>query len=123
MKKILMILVIAVMALRVSAQKVIVPRYYSQPRVYVTTGFYPPLYPYSYYGMLYPYPYAVHPYRETKLERKIDDIKRDYQDRIWSARHNKTLSRKERKTTIHELNHERDQAILDAKQNYYKSKR
>ena len=123
MKKILMIIIIAVAALRVSAQKVIVPRYYSRPHVYVTTGFYPPLYPYSYYGLMYPYPYAVYPLRETKLERKIDDIKNDYRDRIWSARHNKTLSRTERKTTIHELKHERDQAILDAKQNYYKSKR
>lgn len=122
MKKILILLVIAAAALQASAQKFVAPRYYARPRVVVRTGFYAPVYPYS-YGLLYPYPYSYYPYRETRLERKIDDIKNDYRDRIWSARHDKTLSRHQRKATVHQLKHERDQAIIEARRNYYKVSR
>jgi hypothetical protein len=51
---------------------------------------------------------------------KIEDIKTDYKDRIWSARHDETLNSKERKAEVHRLKNERDQAIQDLKLNYYK---
>jgi hypothetical protein len=35
------------------------------------------------------------------------------------AKHDKTIHRKERKKKVHELEHERDQAIIDAKKAYY----
>jgi hypothetical protein len=122
MKKILIILVLAGVSLGVSAQKFYPRPYYTKPHVIVTTGFYPSFYPYGFYGPYYPYPYGFYPMRETRLERKIEDIRSDYKDKIWSARHDKTLSRQARKTTIHELKHERDQAIASAKSNYYKTK-
>lgn len=99
--------------------------HYIRPRVSVGIGAYVPLYPaYGYgfgYGPFYPYPptYA-YPHRPTKLEMNIEDIKNDYQDRIWSAKHDDSLTRKQRRQKVHELKHERDQAILDAKRNYYK---
>lgn len=62
-----------------------------------------------------------HPERSIKLELQIEDINNDYQDRIWSAKHTKDLSRGERRVKVHELKHDRDSAIIDAKRNYYKT--
>jgi len=62
-----------------------------------------------------------HPERSIKLELQIEDINNDYQDRIWSAKHAKDLSRSDRRTKVHELKHERDSAIIDAKRNDYKT--
>jgi hypothetical protein len=99
--------------------------YYSRPRVSGGVGVYAPVVPYYGYGFGYSpfYPYAQPfyvPHRPTKLELNIEDIKNDYQDRIWSARHDDSLSKKARRQKVHELKHERDQAIIDAKRNYYK---
>jgi len=80
-------------------------------------GYYPysPYYPYGYSYWNQPY------FRPSGLELKIQDIKADYQDRIWSARHDDKLSRSERKQEIHRLKSERDQAIRDTERNYHRS--
>jgi hypothetical protein len=95
--------------------------YYS-PRTTFVVGTYVPLYYNPFYYGFYPYsypPYWYH-YRPTKLDLQIEDIKTDYEEKIWSARHDKTLSAKERRKEARELKHERDQAINDAEKNYYK---
>ena len=96
--------------------------YYSRPRVSIGIG-YTPLIPYYGlgYGPFYPYPsYYGYAHRPTKLDLTIEDIKNDYQNRIWSARHDDSLTGKARRQKVHELKHERDQAIIDAKKSYYK---
>ena len=122
MKKLLIILLAGGLAFSASAQKFINRgRYYHPgPRVIVSTGIYGPLYPYYGYGY---YGYPFDPYyaeRPARLELKVEDIKNEYRDRIWSARHDKTLPRKERRNMVHKLKYERDQAIIEAKMNYYK---
>jgi len=123
MKKLLIILAVTGLAFSASASPVIRGgRYYhSRPHVIVSAGIYSPFYPYYSYPF-YPYPVVGYPARPTKLELKIEDIQNDYKDKIWSARHDKSLSRQERKSTVQELKHERDQAIIDTKKNYYKMK-
>lgn len=90
----------------------------------IRPAFYPPYY-YGYYDPFY-YPfYPGYMYRhpgETRLELKIDDIRNDYRDKIWSARHDKSLSRAKRKEIIHQLKHDREQAINQAERDYYKSR-
>jgi hypothetical protein len=109
-----------------SAQKVIraVPRYHPHPRTHVVVGVgmgaWGPYYPY-YYSPFYAYPPAYGYYaRPSKLDLEIQDIRNDYQDRIWSARHDDSLTRKQKRQKVHELKHERDQEILNAKKDYYK---
>ena|SRR5882757_4727637 len=122
MKKLLIILVASGLAISASAQRYSHGGGYYRGRshVIISTGVYSPYSPYGYYGYpFYPYPYG-YAERPTRLELKIEDIRNDYQDKIWSARHDNTLSRRERKTTVHRLKHERDQAIIDARRNYYK---
>ena len=90
------------------------------PRVSVGIG-YSPFY-YSPFGY-YPYGYNNgynRGYRPSKLQVQIEDIKNDYSDKIWSAKHDTNLSRKERRKVVHQLKSERDQAINDAKRSYYK---
>jgi hypothetical protein len=122
MKKLLIIVLVSGLALSASAQKFIHGGgYYRGPRVIVSAGLFPPLYPY--YG--YPFfPYGSYGYmqRPTRLDMKISDIKNDYRDRIWSARHDKSLPRHERKQNVHQLKHDRDEAIIQARRNYYKTK-
>jgi len=79
-------------------------------------GYYPWYYPYNYGYWGYPYGYYGRP---SRLELKIEDIRADYRDRIWSARHDDKLSRSERKKEIHQLKAERDAAIRDAERNYH----
>ena len=97
--------------------------YYS-PRVIVGGGFYSPFYS-PFYGPFYPYGYGYgygYPYyRPSKLDMKIQDIKNDYKDRIWSVKQDKTLTGKERRRQVHLLKQERDKDINDTKMNYYKS--
>jgi len=124
MKKLLIILIVTALSLGVSAQhRHVIHRSY--PRSQVIVGIRAPVYPYYYRGYYDPFysPYYRYGYspRETKLDLRIDDIRNDYQDKIWSARHDKSLSKVERKSTIHRLKHERDQAINEAKRNYYRS--
>lgn len=100
------------------------------PRVTVIGG-YAPYLGYGYgYGLGYSPYFGYNPFynpgmyrsgRATKLDLQVEDIKNDYKDRIWSARHDKELSRSDRRAKVHELKHERDSAVIDAKRNYYKT--
>lgn len=124
MKKILIVVLVTGFAINASAQRYSHGGggFYGRPRVMVSTGFYSPFYPY--YGLFgypfYPYPAYGYMQRPTRLDMQIADIKNDYRDKIASARQDKSLSRKQRKRTIQQLKNERDQAIIDAKRNYYK---
>lgn len=100
---------------------------YIAPRTTVVVGaglgYYSPFYaPFGfYYGYpFYPYPYYGVAHRPSKLDMQIEDIKQDYADKIESVRMDNTLSGKERRQKVRELKRERDQAVLDARRNYYK---
>jgi hypothetical protein len=90
--------------------------YHPHTRVIVGlgAGYYSPYY-YPFYPPYYGYA------RPSRLELKIEDIQADYRDRIYSARHDKSISKSERKATIRQLKSDRELAIRDAKRNYYKS--
>src|SRR5215471_9198976 len=114
MKKMFVILLSLAIVFAASAQKHIgVPyhRYY-RPRtsIVVSGGYYPyyPMYGYYDYGFWGPPYYSPRP---SKLTMEIQDIQSDYKDRIWSARHDDRLTKRERKQKIRELKSERDLAI------------
>ena len=105
-------------------------RYYARPRVSEGIGIGPyfPAYPYygyspyfGYppYGYGYPYGYNNRYSRPTKLDLQIQDIKDDYNERIYQARHDKSMKRRDRKKLVHDLEHERDKAIIQAQKDYY----
>lgn len=78
---------------------------------------------YSFYNPYYTYPYWGYNYsRPTQLDLNIQDIKNEYQDRIRSVRHDKTLTREDRKKNIRALKYEREKAIIEAKREYYKKR-
>jgi hypothetical protein len=123
MKKIMTIAVAVCLTMAVSAQH---GHIIGGSRIVVVSpgiGFgYSPFYysPFGYYPFGYPYGYN-NGYRGTsKLEMKIEDIKADYKDKIKSAKQDKGLSRDERNKIVAQLKSERDQAVHDAKVNYYK---
>jgi hypothetical protein len=128
MKKIIAILLLAVTVQSASAM---VPNgpvrgfhgggyYHPRTTVVVGGGFYNPYFSPFYYG--YPYPYtAVVPYQPTKLDMQIANIRNDYADKIESVKMDKDLTGKERRAQVREFKRERDQAILEAKRDYYKS--
>ncbi len=92
--------------------------------VHAGYGYYSPFYgPFGYYGFGYPfgYPYVAVPYRPSKLDMQIEEIKNDYTDKIESVKMDKTLTGKERRQKIREFKAERDHDIREAKANYYKS--
>lgn len=120
MKKIFVVILSMILVIGASAQHRGGGHYYrphTRVIVGVGGGYYPysPFYPYGYNYWNQPY------FRPSGLELKIQDIKADYQDRIWSARHDDKLSRSERKQEIHRLKSERDQAVRDAERNYHRS--
>ncbi|MES1216884.1 MAG: hypothetical protein ABUT20_15315 [Bacteroidota bacterium] len=119
MKKLLVIGIALALTVGASAQKVIRGGFY-RPRTTVVIGggfgynpFYSPFYPY------YPYPGYNAYRRPTKLDMQVADIKNDYSDRIWSAKHDTNLTRKQRRKEVHELRHERDEAVRAAERNYH----
>jgi hypothetical protein len=124
MKTLIIIICGLGLTLSASAQKVVrVAPHYVRPRVAVGVGIgaYPYYSPWGWYSPYYAYPPAFGYYhRPTKLDLEIQDIQNDYKDRIWSARHDESLSRHDRRAKVQELKHERDAAIIDAKRNYYK---
>jgi hypothetical protein len=121
MKRLLIIMISVALAGSVSAQHFSHGGVAYSPRVVVAGGYYPyygygfgfsPFYPY------YPYGYGYN--RPSKMDMQIQDIKNDYKDKIWSAKHDSSLAKKDRRQKIRELKHERDNAINDLKKNYYK---
>lgn len=123
MKTILMFCLAIVITSAVSAQKYGRPRYpQSRVRSSISIGIGSPYYsPYrSPFYRSYPY-YGTPIYsRPTGLEVEIANIKADYNDRIWSARHDKSLSKAERKREIRMLKSERDRAIREAEYSYHR---
>ncbi len=130
MKKLLLMLFTAGIVFSASAQIHGIPRPVRviAPRVTIVGGYAPYLglglgYGYNPYFGYNPFygPYLYRSSRPTKLDLQIEDIKNDYKERIWSAKHDENMSRKERRRQVHELKHERDTAIIDARRNYHKS--
>lgn len=120
MKTILVFCLAFVIATGASAQKYI-RHPYPQPRVHTSislgigSGYYP------YYSSFYQPYYGTPIYtRPSRLENEIADIKADYRDRIWSAKHDRSLSNSERKSEIRRLKTERDRAIRDAEYSYHR---
>ena len=91
---------------------------YYRPRTTVVVGAHVPVYhyscyrpwyyrPYFYYdpffaGYYYAPPYPNY-YRPSKLDMEIADIKHDYDEKIESARHDNTLTGKERRKEVRKL--------------------
>jgi len=128
MKKLIIIMLALSMVTAATAQKTTVSYKPYQSRVYVrphttfaSVGFHPFYRPW-YYGYN-PYfataTFYRHESRPTKLDLQIEDINNDYDDKIWSVRHNDQLSGKEKRKEIHNLKSERDDAVTNAKKNYY----
>jgi len=90
------------------------------PRVGFGIGY--PFYSPFYYPFGYPYGYYGDNSRmPSKLELQIQDIKNDYKQRIWDAKHAKGIPRSERRKYVAQLEHDRDQAIIDAQRAYFNS--
>jgi len=101
-----------------------------RPRVVVGVGAYSPFYNPYYYGFGFGYPFSPfgYPYgygypRESKLDMQIDDIRSDYSHQIKDVRHDKSLTRSERKQKIRDLKFEREKEITQAKRDYYERRR
>jgi hypothetical protein len=130
MKKIMTIVVALGLTMAVSAQR---GHGFSGGHVYIASpavslgyGYgYAPFYysPFGYYPFGYPYGYNNGYGSSSKLQMKIEDIKNDYKDKIWSAKHDTSLSKDERSKVVHQLKSERDKAVSDAKMNYYKPRK
>ncbi len=120
MKKLLIVVLSLMIVYSASAQR---GHYHSH--VVVVGGGYSPYYSPNYgygLGLGYPYGYPSYGYsaRPTKLDLQIQDIKNDYDDRIWGAKHDPALMHKEKRQEVRQLKHDRDAAIINAKRNYYK---
>lgn len=108
-----------------SAEKVVVnyrhavPVYNRPHPVFIGGGFYPYYRPYYGYNSFYS-PTYYYENRPSKLDLQIEDIKKDYDDKKWSVRHNDQLSGKEKRKEIRDLNHVMDVVITDTRKNYYK---
>lgn len=95
------------------------------PRPYYNPYFYRP---YGYNAWGYD-PFGYNPYfgfrqdrvsAPTQLDLSIEKIKSDYSHEISSLRHDKSISKSERKHAIRDLKHSRENAIIEAKEDYYK---
>jgi hypothetical protein len=138
MKKLLVILFSVGLALGASAQRghgVVHGGggYVYHPRVVVGVGLgygygfgYGPFYPWGWYGP-WGTPYPPYYYGQgaipTRLALQISDIKNDYKAQIKSTRHDKTIPRSERRERIRNLKHDRDQAIINARKDFYYNSR
>lgn len=96
--------------------------YVIQPRVSVGFGYYPFYSPFGYYG----FPYGYYPYsygnmygRPSNLQRKEDDVRSDYADRIYSVKQDNSLTSKEKRQQIRDLKKQRKQDIHDLIANYH----
>lgn len=109
--------------------------HYVRPRVTVIAPV-APMYPYYGYGlgMGYGFGYGYSPFydpfydlrgqaRPSQLDLEIADIKNDYKYQISSVKHDKSLSKDERKQKVRDLKHQRDDEMINAEKDYYKAKR
>ena len=71
-------------------------------------------YPAYYYG------YGAMP---NQLELQVRDIKNDYQQQIKDVRHDKALTHRERRAKIDQLKTDRDNAIVQARHDYFYNSR
>jgi hypothetical protein len=97
--------------------------YAFQPRIAVGVGYYSPLYgPFGYYGYPYGpfYPYASSYNRSSQLQRKEDQIRSDYADRIYSVRQDNSLTGKQKRAEVRDLKKQRKLEIHDLVANYHK---
>jgi hypothetical protein len=102
--------------------------YYVRPRISIGLGYYSPYGPFGYYPPFYMSPYGPYAYpyyygwhgRQSRLSMKIQDIRMDYADRIYSVKHDTSISHKQRRQKVRSLKKERDKAIQDEISNYYK---
>lgn len=121
MKKLFVIVLSMMLVISASAQRGHGGgHYYYRPHTRVVIGVGAGYYPYSYYPYDYGF-YRPYYYRPSRLEMQIEDIQADYRDRIWSVKHDNSLSRRERRERVHELKSQRSEAIRDAERNYYRS--
>lgn len=86
-----------------------------------------------YYGLGYGYGYRYSPFydpfyrysrplaRPSQLDLQIEDIKNEYSYQISSVKHDKNLAKDERKQKVRDLRHLREDAIIEAKKQYYKA--
>ena len=87
------------------------------PYRFAYSPFYSPYFGYN--AFYYPYGYRQEP---SKLDLEISEINNDYHHQIAEVRHDKTLSKADRKQKIRDLRHDRENGILEAKEKYYDSK-
>jgi hypothetical protein len=97
---------------------------YAYPRTYIGLGlgFGYGYYPYGLYGPWgYPYPPYYYGYgaMPSQLAMQIEDIKNDYNAQIKDTRHDKSIPRKERRAKIDQLKHDRDEAVIQARKDYF----
>ena len=92
---------------------------YGYPRVGLSVGVGYPYY--SYYPYYYPYGYPSYGYyyQPTQLDLKIEEINNKYDYKKSLVKHDKGLSHQQKKAEKKELKYEREQAIDQAKQDYY----
>ena len=94
-------------------------------RTYVGVGFglgYPWGYPYGWYGPWYaPYPPYYYGYgaMPSQLELQVEDIRQDFDQQIKDVKHDKSLTRQERRAKVNELKQERENAIVQARHDYF----
>jgi hypothetical protein len=135
MKKLIVSLFLVGIVFGASAQSGHVVASTGVKRVYVVrpqivAGVYSPFYgPFGYYGYPFIYtPFGYYPYypygmgysRPTELQKKEEDIRADYQDRIYSVRQDSSLSPSEKRQTIRSLKKQRKQDIKDLVANYHR---
>ncbi len=97
--------------------------YHGGRTVIVSGGYYSPYYSFGAFGPYYGYPYYGYqgvPAQPSKLDMEIAGIRNDYAEKIESVRMDNTLTGKEKRAQVREFKKERDDAIFDAKRNYYK---
>jgi hypothetical protein len=135
MKKLIVSLFLAGIVSGVSAQSGHVVASNGIKRVYIVrpqiaAGVYSPFYgSFGYYGYPFIYaPFGYYPYypygmgysRPTELQKKQEDIRADYQDRIFSVRQDSSLSSSEKRQTIRSLKKQCKQDIKDLVANYHR---
>jgi len=95
------------------------------PRTYVGVGFgfgYPWGYPYGWYGPWgAPYPPYYYGYgaMPSQLELQVRDIRQDYDQQIKDVKHDKSLTKQERRAKVDQLKKEKEDAIVQARHDYF----